>query len=423
MGDEFYQIEYLYRDENIFLIRSCHLFHGKELCFMKNRIINRKCLWFCLLSVFVSILLCSCQSNNSAAVDSSSEYLEIPEEYTFIKRADPVSDDDSSYTYKEFDSRLIEALNNKTEKICITNHMPPSWDYLESLEYGAFWVDGISIATQFGKLKGDTEKEVYYLCEFSYYEDSIDEIAQMKKEIDAETDRILSEVPDSQDDWVIIKSVHDSLCRLIQYDHSLELPHTHDLYGALVNHQAVCSGYASALRHVLTKLGIYTPISVSETHAWNHCSVMSYDQYIDVTWDDYDMSDANGDPYIMYDYLFIKREEITAIEGHDIFSGDPYITYVDEEIPYNYYAHEGYLLDAYDKDSIVQIFLSQFEAGSNCLRIRFSNKDAYEQAKNWISDDPSELYDILSSIGYHGGFYRWNNDDLNTYTIGLYPPE
>lgn len=70
-----------------------------------------------------------------------------------------------------------------------------------------------------------------------------------------------------------------------------------------------------------------------------------------------------------------------------------------------------------------QIFLSQFEAGSNCLRIRFSNKDAYEQAKNWISDDPSELYDILSSIGYHGSFYRWNNDDLNTYTIGLYPPE
>lgn len=50
-------------------------------------------------------------------------------------------------------------------------------------------------------------------------------------------------------------------------------------------------------------------------------------------------------------------------------------------------------------------------------------KDAYEQAKNWISDDPSELYDILSTIGYHGSFYRWNNDDLNTYTIGLYPTE
>ena len=83
---------------------------SKGVMFMQKRIINRKRMWFCLLSVFVSILLCSCQSNDSAAVDSSSEYLQIPEEYTFIKRADPVSDDDSSNTYKEFDSRLIEAL-------------------------------------------------------------------------------------------------------------------------------------------------------------------------------------------------------------------------------------------------------------------------------------------------------------------------
>ena len=384
---------------------------------------HRNRLLFCLLPILFILLTCGCRNSKSTAADASSEYIEIPAEYTLIKRTEPASDDESSDTYREFDSRMTESLGSKTEKICVSNHMPPSWDYLESLEYGTFWVKDFSYRLQFGKLKGDTEKELYYFCEFSYYDDSTNDIAQMKAEIDAETDRILSEVPDSEDQWVIIKSVHDSLCRLVQYDHSLELPHTHDLYGALVNHQAVCSGYASALRHVLTKLGIYTPISVSETHAWNHCSVMSYDQYIDVTWDDYDISDANGDPYIMYDYLFIKREEITAIEGHDIFSGDPYITYVDEEIPYNYYAHEGYLLDVYDKDSIVQIFLSQFEAGSNCLRIRFSNKDAYEQAMNWISDDPSELYDILSSIGYHGSFYRWNNDDLNTYTIGLYPPE
>ena len=232
------------------------------------------------------------------------------------------------------------------------------------------------------------------------------------------------------------KAIHDYICHHASYDYDVLSggayagDHAEDqtvaplFGGGRRGSKFVCEGYSESFKLLCDRFNVPCVHLLSENHAWNYVQMEDGNWYaVDVTWDDYDMSDANGNPYIMYDYLFIKREEITAIEGHDIFSGDPYITYVEEEIPYNYYAHEGYLLDVYDKDRIIQIFLSQFEAGSNCLRIRFSNKDAYEQAKNWISDDPSELYDILSSIGYHGSFYRWNNDDLNTYTIGLYPPE
>ena len=123
------------------------------------------------------------------------------------------------------------------------------------------------------------------------------------------------------------------------FDQTLEKPHTHDLYGALVNHEAVCSGYSIAFHYLMDKAGIYNTTSYSDDHAWNNVNVLSYDRYIDTTWDDPDINDRNGNPYVFYDHFFLKEEEVTAIDSHAIASGDPHLNYVAEDVPYNYHAH------------------------------------------------------------------------------------
>ncbi|MBQ7646551.1 MAG: hypothetical protein IJS94_04705 [Clostridia bacterium] len=82
--------------------------------------------------------------------------------------------------------------------------------------------------------------------------------------------------------------VHDRLAVLNEYDITYNLPNTHDMYGALVNHISVCEGYAQAYCYLLDSLGIRSYMITSDTlnHAWNIVYIDGTKYHVDVTWDD-----------------------------------------------------------------------------------------------------------------------------------------
>ena len=268
----------------------------------------------------------------------------------------------------------------------------------------------------------DSEKTMYQGYEFTYYDLSDEEINAMKKEIDDSAQQVLSKVPDGADDWTATKVVHDELCKMITYDKTLELPHTHDLYGALVNHEAVCSAYSSAFHYLMGKLGHNNRMAFSDTHAWNRVYVLSYDDYVDTTWDDTDITDKDGNPYIKYDYFYLKKDEVEAIDDHGITSGDPTMTSVNESVPYNYHAHEGYLLDGYDEGAIRDVLARQVQTGTNLLTMRFVNEADYRTALKLTENDGSGMASLLAGIGCNGSFYTWSNDNVRVISIGLNAP-
>ncbi len=92
-----------------------------------------------------------------------------------------------------------------------------------------------------------------------------------------------------------IKMIHDYLVDNIEYDTSLSRENIYDVYGALVNHVAVCEGYARSFKYILEEMGIPCVMVIgtgtnsrgeTERHAWNYVQVQGSWYAVDCTWDD-----------------------------------------------------------------------------------------------------------------------------------------
>lgn len=88
--------------------------------------------------------------------------------------------------------------------------------------------------------------------------------------------------------------LHDELARRVSY--VTDAPHAHDSYGAIVDGEAVCEGYAEAFQYLLRRAGIQSFIitgasanpgtGASEGHAWNAVRIDGKYYHADLTWDD-----------------------------------------------------------------------------------------------------------------------------------------
>ncbi len=92
-----------------------------------------------------------------------------------------------------------------------------------------------------------------------------------------------------------IKMVHDYLVDNVTYDSSISKQHIYNIYGALINKEAVCEGYARAFKYLLDNMDIPCVLVVgkatntqgkSENHAWNYVQLNGKWYAVDTTWDD-----------------------------------------------------------------------------------------------------------------------------------------
>ena len=92
-----------------------------------------------------------------------------------------------------------------------------------------------------------------------------------------------------------IKMVHDYLVSNIEYDETVRKKNIYDVYGALVNNEAVCEGYAKAFKYIMDGFDIPSIIAIgdgtnskgeNEKHSWNYVCINDKWYAVDVTWDD-----------------------------------------------------------------------------------------------------------------------------------------
>ncbi len=341
----------------------------------------------------------------------SQYYVEIPADTVLISYEGDIN---------ALKNELAEAIANCEKKICVRDWLDFNMVDFYQLPYSSFWLKDFEGSKIWGRRKGEEKDVSYAFYDLTYYDLSKQQIEQMKQEIDAQADAIIRKASAGADLWSRIKTVHDELCRLISYDKTQVLDHCHDSYGALVMHTAVCSGYACAFSHVMSRMeGGYWPLSYSDTHAWNTVYANTYDCYVDTTWDDTDLTDRNGDPYIDYSMFFITREEVGAVDAHSIKSMDP-ISYMENPDAFNYYVHEGCLVQNYDLDVITEMMKRQYDSGSNVLTVRFENEADYRYALQEKEKGFLNIYDVMYGLEYYERFLFWSNDDFRTVTIGLY---
>lgn len=114
-----------------------------------------------------------------------------------------------------------------------------------------------------------------------------------------------------------IKVIHDYIINNTKYDtnrsdNKVTTYHSDTAYGALIEHYAICGGYADSMQLFLDYLQIPNIKISSENHIWNLVYINDNWYHLDLTWDDPVTSD--GKDVLEYDYFLITNEELKSLE-------------------------------------------------------------------------------------------------------------
>ena len=274
-----------------------------------------------------------------------------------------------------------------------------------------FWVESFSVTSY--------DNADFKLYNFKYYDDA-DQNKKMTAAVEAEVRKITDAVKAQSkgDEWDDILFVHDELIRNTEFvEQETNADHTHDLYGALVNHKAVCQGYTYAFSYILRKLGYKCTDIYSKEHIWSKIeSLKTGEKYIDVTWDDYNNCDRNGQPYIHHDFFCLTKKEMESFDEHK--PEDDGDNEFNGAVGDNYYRKKNYYIPKNDEMAFRACALEQFEQGKNLLEFRFESREDFDRAGDWTMA-------ILKELGYtEKHYYVYSKPELLTYSAGLYtPPE
>lgn len=234
-----------------------------------------------------------------------------------------------------------------------------------------------------------------YLVLYSKY--SYDEINAAFEEINTETERILSKIPDKADELEREKIIHDALVDEISYD--TEAAESDDatadafnMYGALVKKKAVCSGYAYAAKMLLNRVGIEsrTVVGMSKNsgHMWNQVKINGQWYHLDVTWDD-SLSDSEV-LYSRYNYFNITDELVQINHKIGKNYSEMVCEYTDEGV---YTTVELYNFDLEECSSMEANYYEM-----NAVRISEMNSDAVTQITDRIVDASKTKSDLTYII-------------------------
>lgn len=116
----------------------------------------------------------------------------------------------------------------------------------------------------------------------------------------------------SGDNYHKVLQVHDTLIDMISYDRKYNNINRYNIYGALVNKQVVCEGYAKSFKYILDALNIPCILvsgtgtnsnGETESHMWNYVQLNGQWYGVDLTWDDPIIIGGLSSQTIRHDYL------------------------------------------------------------------------------------------------------------------------
>lgn len=220
----------------------------------------------------------------------------------------------ASYEWEdELRGRLIRAINTYQTEVSIQDLKIP-WSqkifsdianiYQDILNTNPqfFFVSGYIKATGYGNFKSIelTYEKEYLLADSSLF---LSKVEEDRKAYEKRVTQVISSIDSKMTDVEAALAVHDFLVRECDYDYLNykynQIPQaSYSAYGALVNHTAVCQGYALAYLDIMNRLGISCRIVTSSAmnHAWNMLYLDGNWYHADLTWDD--PINSNNDDYI-----------------------------------------------------------------------------------------------------------------------------
>lgn len=281
-----------------------------------------------------------------------------------------------------------------------------------------FWMDYLF------DLRYDTAADITELVLHAEY--TADQVVKMMREFDDALTAFYREMPKELSEYerevyvykyIIDHCVYDeNVIDNIEYENSH--PSLFNLYGVMVDHQAVCEGYAYTFDYLCSELGIDTVCvggtavieedgaDVTDTlHLWNAVELDGEWYQVDVTWDDLDDEDIKDvfvylnvtDQVMAQDHTTDKTyNEITDAEY------DRLECYINNFLPapctateYCYYLREGILLSAPDVDVLRDGFVQAGQKRASALMINTGSDTTVQALCDALFDGDQPYYQAI----------------------------
>ena len=184
-------------------------------------------------------------------------------------------------------------------------------------------------------IKNDEQYSNYLINGF----DGEENVQRAQNEINQVTAQIEAGLNSINDDYNRILYIHDWLTENVKYDETISRVNKDTIYGALVEKEVVCGGYAKAFAYLLERAniksiiiqGIGTNDNGQENHAWNYAYLNNKWYGVDCTWDDpIIVGDAGNNSNQKYYNYFLKGQNVLN-KSHK-----PFDTFYGTDLKINY---------------------------------------------------------------------------------------
>ena len=236
------------------------------------------------------------------------------------------------------------------------------------------------------------------------------------------TQEILNEaIKEGMSDWQKALSLYNYLAAQTAY--SEDYPQAggiqRNAYGAIVNRDAVCVGYAYAYMELLSRCGIRSVVvgSKAMNHQWNLVLIRGNWYHVDVTWGDplrYG-KDANG--VISHDYFLLSD---AAISDSDHEHHGWTKTY---ECPDTFFDTNTFWNDMNNHIWYMDDSVSFLRKGDN-KTIKIYRRDEFSGEQTLLCEQPTTVVNITGTSYYYAnyGFSLWEDtlyfsDAANVYAL------
>ena len=284
---------------------------------------------------------------------------------------------------KEMYVKIDNAVKEKSEKVFLGIHESDMMTEKVGKVLKAYFYDFPDcyyISNKYTIFTHDLKLFAYTTLKFEYIVKAED-IQLNDKKLELAIDNILQQcISENMTDFEKELAIHDTMVKQVnyyQYEDINMIPGVkHTAYGALVDKEAVCDGYAKAFKMLLDKVGIDNIIINGETegvaHAWNLVKLQDEYYHVDVT---SDKMEYNSKKYVIHKYFNMDDKAIT--NTHTIDSNIKYPNC--QSNVYAYYKFKGY--EVGKNDNLHNKLKDIITAQKKCDTLEIMVHNAYSDKK------------------------------------------
>lgn len=222
--------------------------------------------------------------------------------------------------------------------------------------------------------------------------------------VEDEANRLIADLDAGASDYDKELYIHDALAAMSDYKTStVPMSSVYTPYGLLIEHEANCEGYSRGMQYLLKRLGVVsrvisgTGMSVTgtENHMWNVVTVSGREYNVDVTWDDYIIDSSSGVTSNEPSHVFFNVDKTEMAADHQPDDENLWANCIWGDL--NYYEWNGLQCDSYEAASraVTRTLPRVLNEGKRSLELKFTNRDAFEDAKYQLIEN-DRIYYLIS---------------------------